>query len=102
MDGLRTWQTAILSAGSGLSSESRFVALALSLHVNEADRTISYPDVPAQVAETDLGPEQVVDALHTLEEEGWLQVEHPDSDLDRAGHFRLLIPRRVLVEGWGT
>jgi DNA-binding MarR family transcriptional regulator len=83
------WRAAISSKDSGLSANSRHVALVLSLHMDERGCSC-FPSLKTLAEETHRSKSTVVAAINELEGAGYLEVERGSPGRGRVSHYRAL------------
>lgn len=90
---LFTWRSAVMDPSTTLSASARYVALALSLHMNERGDSC-FPSLETLEAEVRHSRNHILDALRELEAGEWLHVQRPPGKGGRGlkNHYRATIP----------
>ncbi|MER5892365.1 hypothetical protein [Streptomyces sp. NPDC001876] len=89
------YERAILSA-SRLRPHDRFVAIALATHADVAGQVIQQPRLVGLIHDTGLHAGQVVVALNSLKQRGWIRQAQPSAPYDSAD-LLLTIPAPILA-----
>ena len=89
------YERAILAA-SGLRPNDRFVAIALATHADAAGQVIQQPRLVGLVHDTGLHVGQVVVALNSLKQRGWIRQVKPSAPYDSAD-LLLTVPAPILA-----
>ena len=93
---LFSWRGAIVT--SDLAGPTRFVALVLSLHMNEAGGSC-FPSQETLGKECALSPRQVRHHLSVLRDEGWLNIHYRNSPGGRKAFYDAEVPFSVYLSG---
>lgn len=88
---LFSWRSGV--SQSGLTPNTRHVALVLSLHMNELGGSC-FPSLTTLASETGRARKTIVAALSELEDEGWLRVVH-GGGRGRPNHYTATVPETV-------
>ncbi|MFD5041994.1 hypothetical protein ACFWNI_33630 [Streptomyces sp. NPDC058377] len=81
---------------SDMTSNARYVAIALATHADAAGQIARQPRLVGLVHDTGLHAGQVVVALTTLRQRGWLRQTNPAASYERAD-LVLTIPNQVMA-----